>query len=73
MPLFRATVWTEPDLNKVVIERQSYSPETFQDQVRQEFIGDDEDIAQVQFGPISKIDEQAREERRKGVKRGFSN
>lgn len=72
MPRFRATVWTEPDYNRQVIERPERSEMQFKENVTREFIGDDDDTEQVQFGPVTEVDMEERERKRKRLpKRGF--
>jgi hypothetical protein len=74
MPRFRATVWNEPDFSRQVIERESLSEIVFREEVIREFIGDDEDTEQIQFGPVTEVDLEERERRLKRLpKRGFSN
>jgi hypothetical protein len=74
MPRFRATVWTEPDFNRQVIERAERSEIEFKEEVIRAFIGEDEDTGQVHFGPVTEVDLEERQRRLKRLpKRGFSN
>jgi hypothetical protein len=74
MPRFRATVWVEPDLHRQVIEIAEQSEARYKNAVIREFIGDNEDTGQVQFGPITEVDLKERERRLKRLpKTGFRN
>lgn len=72
MPLYRATVWLEPDLEVRFVEERAESVDLFKLDIRNKFIAEDVDREQVQFGPVSEVDEVERERRKKGVRRGFS-
>lgn len=77
-PLFRATVWTRPaaavangdfDYERQIIERRSRSRGYFESEVIDELARDvDDDIS---FGPVTEVDEEERERKRKRIPRGF--
>lgn len=76
MPLYRSTIWICPIgsdnySEKRIVEERAQSPELFKTHIRSDFIAEDTAKEQIQFGPISEINENERERKKKRIKRGF--